>query len=229
MKRSGPPEPPAKPGQDAGGRNESEILQVSWDFEQETPCDLVIAELKEGLSGLMSYARTETLSEAIREQWTGRQYDDKVGEWQVAIYETRWWEGGNINDARIAPPPPGEKPRSSKIDFGTNDDCEVENPKEYRDTLNWQCYPEIIFQSIMAHENTHVRQCSDDRTKAEYLSHSPRSFNKFEIEAYCVGAAHLLNWADKNCRDREKDLAPLDKAYGEYCGQVTKTLRPARH
>jgi hypothetical protein len=227
MKKNDPSDPPSKPGGGTGGKNESEILQVSWDFELETPCDQVIDELKEGLSGLMAYARTETFSEAIRENWTGRQYDDKVGEWQVAIYETRWWEGGNINDAQIVPPRPGEKPRSSKIDFGTNDDCKVENPEGYQDQLRWQCYHDVIFQSIMAHENTHVRQCSDEKTQSEYLSHTPRSFNKFEIEGYCVGAATLLNWADKNCRGKEKELAPLDKAYDEYCGQVTKGLRPA--
>jgi hypothetical protein len=131
----------------------------------------------------------------------------------VRQLKSHWW------DPNYKPPEnSGVQPQnegSAKIDLATNDKCKVENVDKVRDDYREKCYPDVIFQSMYEHELTHARQCRDKMTSAEYKSGTPRSYQKFETEAYCVGIGILLNYAKEHCKDY--DLKPYEKEFNRLC------------
>jgi hypothetical protein len=137
----------------------------------------------------------------------------------VRQYRSHWWDPNYKPPAKSS----GNNGQGSKtegyakIDLATNNDCEIENVKEVKTENKRQCYPGIIFESMYEHEKTHARQCRDKETSSEYKSGTPKSYQKFEIEAYCVGISILLNYAKEHCKDH--DLKPYEKEFKRLCGK----------
>lgn len=196
-----------------------ETLKVNWEFEIKDECDDVIDQLREDISMLRAYASEKIISDTARDGWDGshpedgKVYDERVAMEGVRQLKSHWW------DPNYKPPPgSGASPAnegSAKIDLATNNDCEVVNVDEVRDDYRKKCYPDVIFQSMHEHELTHAKQCKDKTTSAEYKSGTPRSYQKFETEAYCVGSGILLNYAKEHCKDY--NVKPYEKEFNRLC------------
>ena len=59
--------------------------------------------------------------------------------------------------------------------------------------------PDAVIDAIMDHERTHMRQCRDPATSAEFKSRSPEAQSTFETEAYCKSAKSLWDYMINNC------------------------------
>jgi hypothetical protein len=196
-----------------------ETLKVSWEFEIKDQCEDIIDQLKEDISMLRAYANEKIISDAAKDGWNGshpedgKVYDERVAMEGVRQLKSHWWDPNYK-------PTPGSGASSSnagsaKIDLATDNDCNVMNVDEVRDDYRKKCYPDVIFKSMHEHELTHARQCKDKTTSAEYKSGTPRSYQRFETEAYCVGSGILLNYAKEHCKDY--DLKPYEKEFNRLC------------
>ncbi|MBN1472458.1 MAG: hypothetical protein JW925_11810 [Syntrophaceae bacterium] len=197
-----------------------ETLKVSWEFEIKDQCDDIIDQLREDISMLRAYANEKIIADAARDGWDGshpgdgKVYDERVAMEGVKQFKSHWW------DPNYKPPPNSGASHpndgSAKIDLATNNDCKVVNVDEVKDDYKKKCYPDVLFKSMYEHELTHARQCKNKTTSAEYKSGTPRSYQKLEMEAYCVGAGIILNYAKEHCKDH--DLKPYEKEIKRLCG-----------
>jgi hypothetical protein len=200
----------------------TETLKVSWEFEIHDECEDIIDELKESISILRAYASEELINKAAKDGWDGSHegdgevYDERVAKEGVRQYRLHWW------DPNYRPPQDSlgnsdgrDEGGSATIDMATNNDCEVKNEDAVREDYKRKCYPGILAEAMYQHELVHARQCADKETAGEYKSGTPKSYQKFEIEAYCTGLGIILDYAKKNCKDR--DLKPYEKEYKRLC------------
>ncbi len=201
----------------------TETLKVSWEFKIHDDCEDMIDELKESISMIRAYSSEELINKAAQDGWDGSHegdgevYDERVAKEGVRQYRKHWWDPGYNPSQSSAQDSAGPGDGgSAKIDMATNNDCKVVNAEEVRDDYRKKCYPDVLFKAMYEHELTHARQCSDKTTSAEYKSGTPRSYQKFEIEAYCVGIGIILDYAKVNCKDC--DLKPYGKEYKRLCG-----------
>jgi hypothetical protein len=197
----------------------SETLKVSWEFEIEDECDDVIDQLKQDISILRAYASEDVFNKAVQDGWSGSDegyiYDERVAMEGVRQLKSKWWEP-NYKPPRDS----GASPKnegSAKIDMSTDNDCNTHNVEELKADQERKCYPDIIFESKYQHEMMHVRQCQDEETGPEYKAGTPDSYQKFEIEANCVGIGILLGYAKEHCKDR--NIKPYEKEYKRICGK----------
>ncbi len=200
-----------------------ETLKVSWEFKIHDDCEDMIDELKESISMLRAYSSEELINKAAQDGWDGSHegdgevYDERVAKEGVRQYRKHWWDPGYNPSQSSAQNSEGPLDGgSAKIDMATNNDCKVVNADEVRDDYRKKCYPDVLFKAMYEHELTHARQCREEATSAEYKSGTPRSYQKFEIEAYCVGIGIILDYAKVNCKDC--DLKPYEKEYKRLCG-----------
>lgn len=191
-------------------------VKVSWTLDRVSPCDEVIDQLRQDLAMVMAYGEDELFEQAEREGWNGEQYDNGAFGLGVKYYQAKWWQSESL------PSSEGLKPKkdhdTASMDLAVDDKtCRIDENKrrEAKKNQRRSCSPDILYDSLLAHEETHGQQCSSEDTAAEYASRTPESFRKFEHEAYCVGVRHLLNWAEKACP--EPDVKPLSEAYRTYC------------
>ena len=196
-----------------------ETLKVSWEFEIKDQCEDIIDQLREDISMLRAYASEKIISEAVKNGWDGSHpgdgevYDERVALEGVRQLKSHWWNPNYKPPANSGAQPQNEG--SAKIDLATNNDCKVVNVNEVRNDYRKKCYPEVLFKAMYEHELTHARQCKDKTTSAEYKSGTPRSYQKFETEAYCVGAGIILDYAKEHCKD--DDLKPYEKEFNRLC------------
>lgn len=191
-------------------------IRVSWNLKRVSPCDAVIDQLRQDLAMIMAYGDHELLDQAKREGWKGKKYDNGVFELGVKYYQAEWWQSGSLPNSEGIKPE--DKHDTASMDMALDDEtCSIdpEKQKQARENQRRSCTPDIIYESILEHEKTHAKQCMSDKTAAEYTSQTPESYRKFEHEAYCVGARHLLDWAEEVCP--EPDVKPLSEAYNTYC------------
>jgi hypothetical protein len=191
-------------------------VRVSWNLERVSPCDDVIEQLRQDLAMVMAYGDHELLERARREGWTGKKYDNGVFGLGVKYYESKWWRSDSMPSSEGLDPE--DHHDTASMDMALDDEtCSIppEMQKEAKKNQRRSCSPEIIYNSVLEHEKTHAKQCLSEATAAEYASRTPESYRKFEHEAYCVGARHLLDWAEKICP--EPDVKPLSEACQTYC------------
>jgi hypothetical protein len=191
-------------------------ITVSWDISRTNPGNEVIDQLRQELSMIQAYADANLVARARQEGWSGEEYDDAAFEDGKSRYASGWWKGPSPGSYSGYLGNRNKGDRRSHIDMALNSkNCSIEGQDEKRNTLEQNCAPQVIYDSILEHEKTHAKQCMSARTATEFASRTPDSFRKFEQAAYCVGAKKLLNWADGVCK--ESDVKPLRDAYYTYC------------
>jgi hypothetical protein len=194
-----------------------ETLRVSWEFDLVTECEDLIDELKESISVLRAYADDSILEKATKEgidgthDNDGKTYDDMVGREGYLQYMSHWWD-----PKYKMPDADPDILGTAAPDMGTNNDCEIENYEKVKADYKRKCFPGIMFEAINEHEKLHVQQCSDDKTGPEFKSGTPKSYQKFELEAHCLSVGMVLDYAKEHCKDC--DLAPYKKEYKRICG-----------
>jgi hypothetical protein len=198
-----------------------ETLNIRWKFDLVTECEDLIDELKESISVLRAYTDEGILEKAADEgidgthDGDGKAYDDMIGREGYLQYMAHWWDPDykppdNQDDSSIDPQ------GAADPDMGTNNDCEIENYDKVKKEYERKCYPGIMFDAIHEHEKLHVQQCSDDVTGPEYKSGTPKSYQKYELEAHCLSVGMVLDYTKEHCKDC--DLAPYEKEYKRICG-----------
>lgn len=198
-----------------------ETLNVRWEFDLVNECEDLIDELKESISVLRAYADDSILKKAAEEgidgthDGDGKAYDDMVGREGYLQYMAHWWDPNYKppdNEGENATDPQG----AAEATMSTTNDCKIINDDKVKKDYKRKCFPGIIYEAIHEHEKLHVKQCSDDKTGPEFKSGTPKSYQKFELEAHCLSVDMVLNYAKEHCKDC--DLAPYEKEYRRICG-----------
>jgi hypothetical protein len=105
-----------------------------------------------------------------------------------------------IKNRREAPGGGGkDKKWESGDDLGTGNDCQVTGEENFRNRARQECAPEVIVDSVMAHEEMHQIQCKEEHQKFILGNQDPRAYRDNEKEAYCAGMQVLLDFLEEEC------------------------------
>jgi len=180
---------------DEGTGHYDETITAEWRFAAKDPCQDVIRQVQDDLAFAEAYADKKIRDFAS----TLDEYKNLVGDKAYKIIHGK-------------PPSRGqgdyEEDDSPFVDPET---CEINGLEEYRQKLADSCRPDIIIESIEAHEQTHQEQC--EKFQKEMLSGKPHIMGMMEVTAYKTGIGVLLDWLETNCPnyDTSRDRTRLDR------------------
>ena len=180
---------------DEGTGHYDETITATWRFTAEDPCQDVIQQVQTDLAFAEVYADKKIQDFAS----TLTEYEKLVGD---KAYKT------------IHGKPPSRGQGDFEEEGGPYVDpetCEIVGLEEYRQKLAEKCTPDIIIESIEAHEETHQEQC--EKFQKEMLSGNPHIKGMMEVTAYKTGIEVLLDWLETYCPnyDTSRDRTRLDK------------------
>jgi len=190
-----------------GGKGEGvwqETMVASWRFEAIDPCEAVSAQLLESMALLAAYNDVTLLNSGL----DGKAYDAAIGKLAGEIL------GRTLTTQKGGKKQGGGYHVSADLGVRTSD-CKLVGKDRYEDAQKKACFPEIIYDAVIAHEMKHVAQCEGDQELFERgLDHDPLIQSKNEIEAYCTEIGMLFKWMDRNC---EEDLSEQKKMVNSVC------------
>lgn len=182
-----------------------ENMVASWHFHVVDPCEAVMEQLRQSMAFLTAYSNVVLTNSGL----DGKAYNRAIGVLAGRIYaQTIAAEKGGGKAA-------GQY--QAGTDLGVRiDNCRLVGKERYEDSQKKACYPDIIFDAVIAHEMTHVNQCESDwESFKRGLLHDPTIQSKNEIEAYCTEIGMLFEWLDQNCS--AEDLSERKKTVGNLC------------
>ncbi|MCK4795663.1 MAG: hypothetical protein KAV87_68680 [Desulfobacteraceae bacterium] len=180
---------------DEGTGHYDETITAEWHFAAKDPCQDVIQQVQTDLAFAEAYADKKIQDFAS----TLDEYEKLVGDKAYTITH-------------------GKPPSRGQGDFEEGggpyvdpETCEIVGLEEYRQKLAEKCRPDIIIESIQAHEETHQRQCV--KFNEEMNSGDPHIKGMMEATAYKTGIRVLLDWLETYCPnyDTSRDSTQLDK------------------
>jgi len=180
---------------DEGTGHYDETITAEWHFAAKDPCQDVIQQVQTDLAFAEAYADKKIQDFAS----TLDEYEKLVGDKAYTITH-------------------GKPPSRGQGDFEEGggpyvdpETCEIVGLEEYRQKLAEKCRPDIIIESIQAHEETHQRQCV--KFNEEMNSGDPHIKGMMEATAYKAGIRVLLDWLETYCPnyDTSRDRTRLDK------------------
>jgi hypothetical protein len=181
-------------------------LTSNWSLFGATPCERVEWRLQMDLAFLIAYSAPGPRIEARADNFTVHGYDRLVTILANQILDNTWG------------PRPGDSPSDDhSTDMSVGADCKIHGKDERKKAAEESCEPEVVFDSLLKHEETHVRQCG------AYPEHfrwdpsepvPPDALAEDEIEAYCVGSRILLDWLKQNC---PRDYSSFEKIFADNC------------
>jgi hypothetical protein len=174
-----------------------ETTTAKWDLRPRSACDEVYRQLREDLAFGEAYAEKKVADFA----GSIKQYEKLVSD-----------RAYRINHGRPAPP----NQDSSQIDAATDEQGKQSGLEKLRRQLKEQCSPDVIYDSIVAHEDVHTRQSAQFR---EYTDGKPFTFGQMEVSAYVISATMLMDWLRENCPQMNLDDAENRLAKLEALGQ----------
>jgi hypothetical protein len=189
-----------KPGE--GGWQET--MTASWRFEVVDPCHAVTEQLRESMAFLAAYNDVTLLNSGL----DGMAYDKSIDVLAGKIYSRTIaaQKGGGSSG--------GEYRASTDLGVDTRD-CKLVGKELYEDAQKKACFPEIIYDAVIAHEMRHVKQCKKNRALfVRGLKYDPVIQSEYEIEAYCTEIGMLFNWLDRNC---EEDFSEHKNMVNSIC------------
>ncbi len=179
---------------DEGTGHYDETITAEWRFNAKDPCQDVIQQVRSDLGYAEAYAdkKIQDFAQTLDE------YERLVGDKGYKIIH-------------------GERPSRQQGDFEEDgpyvdpETCEIIGLEEHRQKLAERCRPDIIIESIEAHEQVHQRQCV--KFNEEMNSGNPHIKGMMEVTAYKTGIGVLLDWLETYCPnyDTSQDRARLDK------------------
>lgn len=180
---------------DEGTGHYDETITAEWHFTAKDPCQDVIQQVQTDLAFAEAYADKKIQDFAS----TLDEYEKLVGDKAYTITH-------------------GKPPSRGQGDFEEGggpyvdpETCEIVGLEEYRQKLAEKCRPDIIIESIQAHEETHQRQCV--KFNEEMNSGDPHIKGMMEATAYKAGIGVLLDWLETYCPNynTSRDRTRLDK------------------
>lgn len=180
---------------DEGTGHYDETITAEWHFSAKDPCQDVIQQVQTDLAFAEAYADKKIQDFAS----TLDEYEKLVGDKAYTITH-------------------GKPPSRGQGDFEEGggpyvdpETCEIVGLEEYRQKLAEKCRPDIIIESIQAHEETHQRQCV--KFNEEMNSGDPHIKGMMEATAYKAGIRVLLDWLETYCPnyDTSQDRTRLEK------------------
>lgn len=180
---------------DEGTGHYDETITAEWRFAAKDPCQDAIQQVQNDLGFAEAYA------------------DKKIQDFASNLDEYKNLVGDKAYKIIYGKPPSRgqgdyEEEDSPYVDPET---CEIVGLEDYRDKLADTCRPDIIIESIQAHEETHQEQC--EKFNEEMNSGDPHIKGMMEVTAYKAGIRVLLDWLETYCPnyDTSRDTARLDK------------------
>jgi len=180
---------------DEGTGHYDETITAEWRFAARDPCQDVIQQVQNDLAFAEAYA------------------DKKIQDFASTLDEYKKLIGDKAYTIIHGKPPSRQQGDFEEEDspFVDPETCEIVGLEDYRQKLADKCKPDIIIESIEAHEETHQQQC--EKFKKEMLSGNPHIKGMMEVTAYKTGIGVLLDWLETYCLtyDTSRDRARLDK------------------
>jgi len=172
-------------------RGYSEMTVATWNFTSRDVCSEVHDRLLEDLAYCEAY-----LDKGIQD------FARTIKEYEALVHDLAY-------EILMGQPPPSRNIPPSEDDedegeMGVNQKtCQMENEDEFLESVRQQCLPKIIFDSVKAHENTHLQQCQE--FYEEMNEGDPHIKGLMEAAAYIDGARVLLDWLEENCPNTETE------------------------
>ena len=180
-----------------------EVMTASWHFEVVDPCNVVTEQLHKSMAFLAAYNDVTLLNSGL----DGKAYDAAIGDLAGEIYSrTMAGQKGGKSGGKY----------KAGSDLGVRiSDCKLVGKDRYEDAQKKACFPEIIYDAVIAHEMKHVGQCESDRGLfIRGRKYDPVIQSKYEIEAYCTEIGMYLKWLERNC---EEDLSEQKNMVNSIC------------
>jgi hypothetical protein len=172
---------------------------ASWDLKGESPCPDVYDQLQQDLAYAEAYAEKNVSD-----------FAGSMDEYETLVEDRAYRIRYGVNAPR------GED--SAEIDAATDEQGAQHGMEKLRQKLKAECKPDIIFESISAHENIHTNQ---QEKFPDYNDGKPRTRGLMEVSAYVVDAQMLVDWLRDNCpgtnlSNADSRLQHLEKIAGRY-------------
>jgi len=164
----------------------SETTVVTWNFTARDACPEVRDRLLLDLAFCEAY-----LDKDIQD------FASSIEEYESLVYDRTH----RILTGSSASRSDGSSNSDSDEMWVNSKTCQMENEEEFLESVMQQCLPYIIFDSVKAHENTHLQQC--EKFHQEMNSGDPHIKGLMEATAYINGARVLLDWLEENCPNTE--------------------------
>ncbi len=185
------------------GRDEgdySEKINANWDLKGKSPCKDVLNRLWFALDAAEAYADP-----------TLREFADSGS--QSSSQATSEYEA-NISDRiqRIRTGKPFPRPGQGSDgdggvsnEMGVDKNCNLDpvSRDEFEKEQRESCQHPIIFRATLHHENRHIKQCWEDKTR---YNGGAAARGQAEVSAYLAEAKKLLGWLDDYCKGEGLDL-----------------------
>lgn len=180
---------------DEGTGHYDETITAEWRFSAKDPCQDVIRQVQNDLAFAEAYA------------------DKKIQDFASTLDEYKNLIGDKAYKIIHGKPPSRQQGDFEEEDspFVDPETCEIVGLEDYRQKLADKCKPDIIIESIEAHEETHQEQC--EKFQKEMLSGNPHIKGMMEVTAYKTGIRVLLDWLETYCLnyDTSRDRTRLEK------------------
>ncbi|HER24103.1 MAG TPA: hypothetical protein ENO17_03515 [Candidatus Atribacteria bacterium] len=165
----------------------SETTVAKWNFTTRDVCSEVGDRLLMELAFCEAYLDKDL-----------QDFASSIKEYESLVYDQAY----KILTGSPAPRSDGSSSNSDSDEMWVNPEtCQMENEDEFLERVMQQCLPYIIFDSVKAHENTHLQQC--EKFNEEMNAGDPHIKGLMEATAYINGAYVLLDWLEENCPNRE--------------------------
>ena len=184
-------EPVGYKGWNTSQASYSKTTVVTWNFTSRDVCPEVLDRLLVDLAYCEAY-----LDKGIQD------FARTIKEYEALVHDLAY-------EILMGQPPPSRNIPPSEDDEDEGEmgvdpkTCQMENEDEFLESVRQQCLPKIIFDSVKAHEYTHLQQCLE--FYEEMNEGDPHIKGLMEAAAYIDGARVLLDWLEENCPNTETE------------------------
>lgn len=183
------------------GRNEgdySEKIDANWVLKGRSPCKDVFDQLYFALDAAEAYANPTLREFADSESQSSSQ---AMSDYEANIRD-------RIRRIRTGKPfPRGDSGGSNELSMWVDKNCNLINRDKFEKKQRESCQHPIIFKAVLHHENRHIQQCWEDKTRFNNGGAAARG--QAEVSAYLAQAKKLLGWLDDYCKSEGLDLTGL--------------------